>query len=94
MARLGSERGVVPRLNNHALRLVGLAFVVGSGSVTTASLTTGVGLAIEEAARANAVADLGTVDALVEFSLAHPAYPAVLSVGLVLLVLGDDAPLA
>jgi hypothetical protein len=94
MSRLGSTRGPVATLNDHALRLVGLAFVVWGGAVTAASVTTEYGLAVPEDVTANALgSDLATVGSVVAFALAHPAYPALLLAGLVLAVLGDDVPL-
>lgn len=94
MGRLGSTRGPVARLNDHALRLVGLGFVLWAGAVTAASVTTEHGLAVPEDGTTNALgSDLATLGLVVEFGLAHPAYPALLLVGLGLVVLGENVPL-
>jgi hypothetical protein len=80
-------------LNDHVLRLVGLAFVGWAAVVTAASVTTEYGLSVTGDATNAAGTDLAATGAVVEFSLAHPGYPALLAVGLVLLAFNDDAPL-
>lgn len=90
----GPVRGPVARLNEQVLRLVGLGFVGWAGVVIWASLRTDYGLSVTlDPTTRTAVADPGTVRAVVAFALAHPAYGALLAVGLVLLALGDEAPL-
>lgn len=94
MTRLGSTHGPVATLNDHALRVVGLAFVAWGGVTTAASVTTEYGLAVPEDVTANALgSDLAAVGSVVAFAIAHPAYPVLLLFGLVLVVLGEDAPL-
>lgn len=94
MSRLGKRRGPVARLNDQVLRLVGLAFVACAGAVVAASVATDRGLSVTPGTTANAAAtDPGTVAALVQFSVAHPAYPVAVLVGLVLVVLGEETPL-
>ncbi|PSP32767.1 hypothetical protein BRC64_05705 [Halobacteriales archaeon QH_10_67_22] len=93
MSRLGSRRGPVATLNDQVLRLVGTAFVLCSGVVALASVATDYGLGLTGEATTNAATDLGTAGLVVGFCLAHPAYPILAAVGLVLAALGDETPL-
>lgn len=96
MARLGGERGLGPALDRQTLRIAGLAAVVCSVTVTAASLGTPHGLSVTRQPEANtapAVADVGAAAALAEFAAAHPAYPTLALVGLVLIVAGENTPL-
>lgn len=96
MAPGGIGRRLLAAVSRHVLRVAGFVMVAASVGVTATSLATARGVGPfdgGEAQRAAALAD-GTVGtALVEFSLAHPAYPAATLVGLALVVLGEDAPL-
>jgi len=93
MSRLGSRRGPVATLNDQVLRLVGTAFVLCSGVVALASVATDYGLGLTGETTTNAATDLGTAGLVVGFCLAHPAYPILAAVGLVLAALGDETPL-
>lgn len=96
MTRLGGECGAGPALDRQTLRIAGLVAVVCSVAVTAASLTTSYGLSVSGQSGANtatAVADVGLAAVLVDFTAAHPAYPALALVGLVLVVAGEDTPL-
>jgi hypothetical protein len=96
MTRLGGEPGTGTVLDGQTLRIAGLVTVCCTVAVTAASLGTAHGLSIPSQSGTNAattVADVGTAAALVEFALAHPAYPVLALVGLVLVVAGEETPL-
>lgn len=96
MARLGGERGLGPTLDRQTLRIAGLVAVACSVAVTAASLATAYGFSVPRQSGANAATvatDTGAAAALVAFAAAHPAYPTVALVGLVLVVAGEDTPL-
>lgn len=94
MPRLGGTNGPLAILDRHVLRLVGLVCVASSGAVTWASVATDAGLRVPGAETVETRAtDVETLELLVAFSVAHPAYTGLLVLGLALVVLGDDAPL-
>jgi len=92
----GLDRRIVASVSAHSVRVVGAVTVLLSAGVASLSITTDQGLAVRvgTADRSGTVAaDGGLVTALVEFAVAHPAYPVAAALGCFLLVLGDDAPL-
>jgi|GEM_PF-1562209 len=96
MTRLGGDPGTGTLLGGQTLRIAGLVTLCCVAAVTAASLGTPHGLSIPGRSEANAatiVADLGAAAALVEFAAAHPAYPVLALVGLVLVVTGEETPL-
>jgi len=96
MTRLGGDPGTGTLLDGQTLRIAGLVTLCCVTAVTAASLGTSHGLSIPDHSGANAatvVADLGAAAALVEFAVAHPAYPVLALVGLVLVVAGEETPL-
>ncbi|WP_436925348.1 hypothetical protein [Halosimplex amylolyticum] len=96
MARLGGEPGTGTILDGQTLRIAGLVAVWCVVAVTAASITTPHGLSVPGQSGANTMtvaADVDTVVALVEFAAAHPAYPTVALIGLVLVVAGEETPL-
>jgi len=87
---------LVAAVSSHALRVVGGVAVMLSAGVASVSVTTEHGLAVTADAAersATVAADGATMAAFVEFATFHPAYPVATALGLVLLILGDDAPL-
>ena len=87
---------VVAAMSAHSLRVVGAVAVLLSTGVASLSITTNQGLTVTAGAAdrtATVAADAGVVTALVEFAVSYPAYPVATVLGLVLLVVGDDAPL-
>jgi hypothetical protein len=96
MTRLGGEPGTGTILDGQTLRIAGLVTVLCTTAVTAASLGTPHGLSIPSQSTTNTatvVADIGTAAALIEFAAAHPAYPVLALVGLVLVVAGEETPL-
>jgi len=101
MTRLGGDPGTGTILDGQTLRIAGLVTVVCAVAVTAASVGTAHGLSVPGQSGANtatantatALADVGAVAALVEFAVAHPAYPVLALVGLVLVVAGERTPL-
>ncbi|WP_459193503.1 hypothetical protein [Halosimplex sp. J119] len=98
MERLGgkAKRGLGAKVARQTLRIVGLVAIACTAVVTAASLTTPYGLSVPSRSGANTatvITDVGNVTALIEFAAAHPAYPVVALVGLVLVVAGEDTPL-
>lgn len=96
MARLGGERGPGPALDRQTLRIAGLVTVACSAAVTAASFGTPYGLSVpgqSGSTTATVLAEVGVPTALVAFAAAHPAYPAVTLVGLLMIVAGEDTPL-
>ncbi|WP_436908400.1 hypothetical protein [Halosimplex marinum] len=96
MARLGGQAGTGTALDGQTLRIAGLVTLVCTTSVTAASLGTSHGLSVPGRSGSNTapvLADIGVAAALVEFAAAHPAYPVLALVGLVLVVAGEETPL-
>ncbi|ELZ29350.1 hypothetical protein C475_03999 [Halosimplex carlsbadense 2-9-1] len=94
-----SSSGILSRLvttvSANVLRAVGSLMIVLSVGIAAASVSTDFRLSGANATGATATytADVGAVTALVEFASAHPAYPAAMLVGLVLVAAGDETPL-
>lgn len=94
-----SSSGILSRLvaavSANVLRVVGSLTIVLSVGIAAASVSTDFGLngADATAASATYAADAGAVAALVEFASVHPAYPAAVLVGLVLVAAGEETPL-
>lgn len=87
---------LVAAVSSHALRVVGGVAVLLATGVASVSVTTDHGLAVTASGAdraATVAADGATMSAFVEFATSHPAYPVATALGLVLLILGDDAPL-
>lgn len=96
MSRSGFGERVVAAVSAQTLRVVGALTMVLSVVVAAASVSTEYGLAVAAETggkTATYAADAGIAAALVEFAVAHPAYPAAVLVGLVLVVAGEDTPL-
>ncbi|WP_436931772.1 hypothetical protein [Halosimplex halobium] len=96
MARLGGNPGTGTVLDGQTLRIAGLVTLVCTAAVTAASLGTPQGLSVPGQSGSNAattLADSGAAAALVEFAAAHPAYPVLALVGLILVVAGEETPL-
>ncbi|WP_135364781.1 hypothetical protein [Halosimplex halophilum] len=96
MTRLGGDPGTGTVLDGQTLRIAGLATLVCATVVTAASLATPHGLSVPGRSASNAapvLADSGVAAALVEFAAAHPAYPVLALVGLILVVAGEETPL-
>lgn len=96
MTRLGGEPGTGTILDGQTLRIAGLATLCCVAAVTAASLGTAHGLSVAGQTgetTATVVTDIGAAAALVEFAVAHPAYPVLALVGLVLAVAGEETPL-
>jgi hypothetical protein len=80
----------------HALRVAGAVLVVLAGAITWLSLSTDYGFAVDTSASGASQTTTNaalSVDALVAFAGAHPAYPIAIVVGMALFALGDDVPL-
>ncbi|WP_436925349.1 hypothetical protein [Halosimplex amylolyticum] len=95
MSRTGIGSRLVATVSAEVLRVVGLLTALLSAGVAGVSVSTEYGLAVTAEAgsqTAASVADVSTVGALVEFAAAHPAYPAAVLVGVVLVVAGDETP--
>jgi hypothetical protein len=94
-----SSSGILSRLvtavSANVLRAVGSLMILLSVGIAAASISTDYGLGGGDATGGTAAyaADAGAVAALVEFASVHPAYPAAILVGLVLVAAGDEAPL-
>jgi len=87
---------LIAGVSAHSLRVVGAVGLLLSAGVASLSITTTRGLTVKAGAAdrtATVAADAGVVTALVEFGIAHPAYPVAAAVGCFLLVAGDEAPL-
>ncbi|WP_123535281.1 hypothetical protein [Halosimplex salinum] len=96
MSSTGVGSRLVAATSRHALRVVGFVTVLMSAGVASMSVTTEYGLTVgsESAGQTAAyAADVGTIAAFAEFAAAHPAYPAAVLVGFVLVVAGDETPL-
>ncbi|QLH80810.1 hypothetical protein [Halosimplex pelagicum] len=94
-----SSSGILSRLvtavSANVLRVVGSLMIALSLGIAAASVSTDFGLDGANATGATAAyaADAGAVAALVEFAGTHPAYPAAMLVGLVLVAAGEETPL-
>jgi hypothetical protein len=95
MSSSGLWSRLVTAVSAHVLRVVGSLMIALSVGVAAVSVSTGSEPGAGETAGGTAafLADAGAVAALVEFGAAHPAYPAAVLVGLVLVVAGEETPL-
>ncbi|WP_135364780.1 hypothetical protein [Halosimplex halophilum] len=86
---------LVSAVSAHVLRVVGSLMIVLSVGIAAVSVSTGSGPGAGETSGGTTAiaADAGAVAALVEFAAAHPAYPAAVLVGLVLVAAGEETPL-
>ncbi|WP_436908403.1 hypothetical protein [Halosimplex marinum] len=95
MSSSGIGSRLVTAVSAHVLRVVGSLMIVLSIGVAAVSVSTGSGPGGGETGGGTTAfaADAGAVAALVEFGAAHPAYPAAVLVGLVLVAAGEETPL-
>ncbi|QPV64878.1 hypothetical protein I7X12_09840 [Halosimplex litoreum] len=95
MSSSGIGARLVTAVSAHVLRVVGSLMIVLPIGVAAVSVSTEYGLGGGDATGVTAAyaTDVGAVSALVEFASVHPAYPAAILVGLVLVAAGDEAPL-
>ena len=103
---LGEETGILGRviagISAQTMRVTGAVIVLLALAVIGVSLGTDYGLAINGTAADGTTTGDATATAtnsgiglstVVEFTLAHPAYPVAIVVGFVFLTLGENVPL-
>jgi hypothetical protein len=94
MGSSGILSRLVAAVSANVLRAVGSLMIVLSVGIAAASVSTDYGLGGDATGGTAAyAADAGAVAAFLEFASVHPAYPAAILVGLVLVAVGDEAPL-